>query len=140
MIDLGHLWLQGRRWRYRWLFRLHHQAFDLSEIVGLRDRLRCPECRAVGTWKPHGGWLDRGSRESGRRWLCKWCGLYIGIPLLGEAPCDRTGDIIIRQAWIGKHSWELWSDARHLEHPFKSSPQKALAGVSGYESANPWIG
>lgn len=49
-------------------------------VTKLRDRLRCPECKAVGTWKPHGGWWDRfryGDRPV-RRWLCKSCGFYIG--------------------------------------------------------------
>lgn len=57
-----------------------HEAFGALRWVGLRDRLRCPKCRAVGTWKPHGGWWDRwhdGDRPA-RRWMCKWCGYYIG--------------------------------------------------------------
>ncbi len=61
------------------LWIIKHQFYDFLQIIGMRDRLRCPECKAVGTWKPHGGWLDD-SRASGRRWICKWCGLYIGIP------------------------------------------------------------
>src|SRR5256885_1596194 len=47
----------------------------------LRDRLRCPKCQAVGTYKPHGGWWDRIKGEDVRRvrrWLCKWCGWYRG--------------------------------------------------------------
>lgn len=55
-----------------------HQLWDFSRLLGLRDRLRCPECRAVGTWKPHGGWLDREDTRKVRRWMCKWCGLYQG--------------------------------------------------------------
>ena len=57
-----------------WVFK--HQLFDLLRIVGLRDRLRCPECKAVGTWKPHSGWLDREDVRKVRRWLCKYCGHY----------------------------------------------------------------
>lgn len=62
---------------------MKHFLFDLLRIVGLRDRLRCPRCKAVGTWKPHGGWLDREDRRGVRRWMCKWCGLYRG-PERGE--------------------------------------------------------
>ena len=58
-------------------------------LVGIRDRLRCPKCKAVGTWKPHGGWLDNfvawkwnfaAMLPAGvgvltaRRWVCKYCG------------------------------------------------------------------
>lgn len=55
------------------IFWAKHQLFDFLRIIGIRDRLRCPYCKAVGTWKPHGGWLDFGDKER-RRWLCKWCG------------------------------------------------------------------
>lgn len=72
-----------------------HQCFDTLMLVGLRDRLRCPNCEAVGTWKPHGGWCDllsdclpnektkkffallakTGARyATERRWVCKYCG------------------------------------------------------------------
>ena len=71
---------------------IKHQYFDALMLVGLRDRLRCPKCSAVGTYKPHGGWCDkfndwrtayRGLREAfmrgaqyatTRRWVCKYCG------------------------------------------------------------------
>jgi len=55
-----------------------HQLADFLRLVGMRDRLRCPRCRKVGTWKPHGGWLDREDGRKVRRWLCKWCGHYVG--------------------------------------------------------------
>ena len=67
-----------------------HQLYDFSRLIGLRDRLRCPECKAVGTYKPHGGWLDfKDKRQTyldrgvyvarkKRRWMCKWCGGYRG--------------------------------------------------------------
>ena len=60
-----------------------HQLVDFSRLIGLRDRLRCPKCKAVGTWKPHGGWLDLEDSEGNRRWLCKWCGYY-RHPVLSE--------------------------------------------------------
>lgn len=76
---------------FRWTFwqTVKHQFFDFLALMGLRDRLRCPQCKAVGTWKPHGGWIDNVSpsthrlwrnlprftaRATNRRWLCKYCG------------------------------------------------------------------
>lgn len=57
-----------------------HTFWTLTGLVGLRDRLRCPSCTAVGTWKPHGDPLSRiryGDRPV-RRWMCKFCGRYEG--------------------------------------------------------------
>lgn len=57
-----------------------HELVGALRFIGMRDRLRCPGCRKVGTWKPHGTFWDRwreGDRPV-RRWLCKWCGLYVG--------------------------------------------------------------
>ena len=58
------------------MFAFWHQIADLSRIFGIRDRLRCHVCDAVGTWKPHGGWIDvwLGDNAGVRRWMCKWCG------------------------------------------------------------------
>jgi rubredoxin len=69
----------------------------LGIVTTLRDRFRCPRCKAVGTFKPHGGVVDefaarwngevviKREAEAGeigirrvRRWLCKFCGLYYG--------------------------------------------------------------
>ena len=78
---------------------LLHELASLSRFVGLRDRLRCPRCRSVGTWKPHGGWFDFEDDRKVRRWLCKWCGLYRGPE--GE-----------KQAVVaGRGFWELEEDA-----------------------------
>lgn len=69
-----------RRWgeRLRLLPPIHALWYALR-WVGIRDRLRCPDCKAVGTWKPHG---TRSARRNGdrpaRRWLCKYCGHYEG--------------------------------------------------------------
>lgn len=67
-------------WRAR--FRLNvvvHEAWSSLRFVGMRDRLRCPRCTAVGTWKPHGYWsAKRAGDRPVRRWLCKCCGLYNG--------------------------------------------------------------
>src|SRR5207253_1087306 len=79
---------------------LWHQCADILRVFGLRDRLRCPHCGAVGTWKPHGGWLDFSDKRRVRRWLCKWCGWYEGPegrgalcePNLNKGCWDFKGD------------------------------------------------
>lgn len=76
--------MTGRRFRDT---VLGHELLYALRVLGLRDRYRCPECRAVGTWKPHGGLLDRiydrATRQElptrpVRRWVCKFCGRYEG--------------------------------------------------------------
>lgn len=80
----------------------------LGIVTRLRDRKRCPRCEAVGTFKPHGGAVDtwvaqwhgetviRRERKHGeigireaRRWLCKFCGYYIGAEGVIQAFVDR---------------------------------------------------
>lgn len=66
--------------RFRITPGIHDLWFAATHWTGLRDRMRCPNCRAVGTWKMHGSLLERwiyGDIKV-RRWLCKWCGHYIG--------------------------------------------------------------
>jgi len=53
-------------------------ADALLRVTRLRDRLRCPCCTAVGTFKPHGTRFDRKDLRDVPRWLCKWCGYYLG--------------------------------------------------------------
>ena len=95
-----------------------HQFFDFLRLVGLRDRLRCPHCAAIGTWKPHGGWLDQSDERKVRRWLCKWCGWYVGPEGQGfggysqsesrwETPWDKgleklTPELAVRKSRISK--------------------------------------
>lgn len=59
-------------------FAIKHEFFDALRFVRLRDRLRCPKCTAVGTWKPHGGRWDNADQRRVRRWMCKYCGHYEG--------------------------------------------------------------
>lgn len=53
--------------------------FLITYYSGLRDRLRCPRCTAVGTWKMHGTWWERWRYGdiALRRWGCKFCGHWI---------------------------------------------------------------
>lgn len=56
-----------------------HELGDALRWLGLRDRLRCPTCGSVGTYKPYGALLDRRKpNRPNRCWLCKWCGHYVG--------------------------------------------------------------
>lgn len=99
--------------------------FALTYWTGLRDRLRCPKCQAVGTWKMHGTWLERWMFKdiSVRRWLCKWCGHYIG-------PAGRT---VAFPDLTGMKVWRLPEDG--LER--QSTPAEVLKEHKG---AQPWHG
>ncbi len=59
----------------------------------LRDRLRCPDCGAIGTYKPHGTWFDRQDLRDAPRWLCKWCGYYVGPEGATTALLDPDGRV-----------------------------------------------
>lgn len=76
-LSAWHPLTRRERWR---LFAPVHEAWFLTYYIGVRDRLRCPQCRAVGTWKPHGSQIERHFYGDipVRRWLCKWCGYYNG--------------------------------------------------------------
>ncbi len=83
------------RERLRLLPPIHEIAVALH-WTPIRDRLRCPSCKAVGTWKPHGSLVARWIYKdiSVRRWLCKWCGYYTG----------PRGRVV---AYLGEKVWEL---------------------------------
>lgn len=102
-------------------FALWHQLWDFARLLGLRDRLRCPRCRAVGSYKPHGGWLDTGDKRGIRRWLCKWCGYYhdaIRVALCG----------------VGDGQWEFCWELTNW-----NTPQEAVLSVFG-RPVSPWAG
>jgi hypothetical protein len=88
----------------RWLLNpLVHGFYDALRLVGMRDRMRCPKCRAVGTWKPHGGLFDVHDKRRVRRWMCKWCGFYVGPEAI-----DRVH--------IGEGVWELGAGRTPQSH------------------------
>jgi hypothetical protein len=128
-------------WERVRLFPLVHEAWSLTRVAGLRDRLRCPDCRRVGTWKPHGGVVDAlvdwkdlrtGRMDHGlyrrlrttRRWLCKWCGHY-------------TGPEGAMRGWPSpvEGCWVLGIDE---DEPPGLTPEDAVAEMLG--SVNPWRG
>lgn len=103
--------------------KVRHQLDDFLRLVGMRDRLRCPFCESVGTWKAHGGWLDRADERRVRRWLCKWCGVYVGPEGM-------------KQAGIGANAfWELQNDVRE---PVRVPKDVMNAGYGRF--VNPWNG
>lgn len=123
---------EGSRWRAltrreRWLtLALVHEVLALSHWTGIRDRLRCPECKSVGTWKMHGAVLYRWIYKdiSVRRWLCKWCGHYIA----------RKGAVVAYPDLKGSGVWAL----PELGVPRQPTPAEALRESLG--KCWPWLG
>ena len=110
-----------------WHLVVWHQIADLMRIIGLRDRLRCPECAAVGTWKPHGGWLDGRESRFARRWMCKWCGHYRGPQGIQRVfPSPERG------------CWMLES-AVGPDLPLRPTP-RAVLEASAIPKVRPWFG
>lgn len=113
------------RERFRLLPGLHDLLFVLSYYTTIRDRLRCPNCRAVGTWKMHGSLIERWFHGDipVRRWLCKWCGHYTG-------PRGRT------VAYVDHHSnnWALPEPPA----PRQATPLEAFSKIMG--KTWPWYG
>lgn len=105
-------------------FPLH----DIQEVF--RGRYRCPRCKSVGTWNPHGGLVDaRRDLRHVRRWMCKWCGLYRGPEGWNEVVADLTVDMsVYGPQFEGKRGvWQLVKDAA----PGSTTPQKCLAEHMG---------
>lgn len=113
---------RDNRWRFRGTL-IGHELFAALRLVGMRDRLRCPDCRAVGTWKPHGGWYDRrhGDTRAVRRWMCKCCGRYEGPEGVRRVRPNAT-----RGYW----------DFVHGDDEFGQTPKQMLADVKLW----PWVG
>jgi hypothetical protein len=96
--------LRPLRFRERLLlFPPIHATAYAFRWVGLRDRLRCPLCKAVGTWKPHGTLSARWIHHDRpvRRWLCKWCGHYLGPE--GALHCFPD---LTRGCWVLPHPFD----------------------------------
>ncbi len=111
--------------RFRILPGVHDLWFVLTYYTGLRDRLRCPSCKAVGTWKMHGSLVERWIYKdiAVRRWLCKWCGHYIG-------PRGRTVAYLATESMV----WALPEPGVERE----ATPAETLREAMG--KAWPWKG
>lgn len=116
-----------------------HELAGALRFVGLRDRLRCPECNKVGTWKPHGDlwsrWRDKD--RSVRRWLCKWCGYYVGPEGHVYAfPSKITGAWAL-PGWThasGRSEGDQFEDL-----PIEKTPSEVVEDYYG-RPVNPWAG
>jgi hypothetical protein len=119
----------GRSDRAR-LSPLIHAAVYALRWIGLRDRLRCPQCRAVGTFKPHGTVSARLIHKDRpvRRWMCKWCGLYIGPEGVMRVFPDPT-----RNCWVLPHPWDP-------ESPEEPGPTPADVVAEALDRSWPWYG
>lgn len=122
----------------------HDLAMFVTRATGTRDRLRCPECKSVGTWKPHDGWVDslwtwaehlvgKGITShlpprGVRRWLCKWCGHYVGPEGTLRAFVDHD-----RGTWVLPRPYD--PDSPELPG---ETPSEALEAVMG--KTWPWKG
>lgn len=111
----------------------HEVASAVTKWTGVRDRLRCPVCRAVGTFKMHGSLFDqwRWKDRKARRWICKWCGYYIGPEGARLAwPSAITGAWQIR---------DLVEDPRDEPRPVPADYMPMSASKPG-RRVNPWKG
>jgi hypothetical protein len=108
---------------------LHDILISRPFIWYFRDRLRCPTCRKVGTWKPRGPVGRADGRIIKRRWLCKWCGAYDG-----EGERD-TGAFInkVKGYWDIRscHSDESWPQVEWRKPPHNRPEDVAC---------DPWLG
>lgn len=97
----------------------------------IRNRLKCPTCWRIGTYKPRGAVMRGRGALAGtiirRRWLCKWCGLYVSDhpdepkqtafidktvgawALMSENPPDVTtiGDDPLTPARLMTETWKI---------------------------------
>lgn len=97
-------------------------------VTGMRDRLRCPSCASVGTYKPRGSGMDRWLGKDTRavhRWLCKFCGFY------------RGPEKDVSKAYpSSKGQWQLEDDGTLLR-----TPKEALQlAYKPYTAPWPWRG
>lgn len=117
--------LTGRE-RFRLLPGVHDLWFVLTYWTGVRNRMRCPKCHAVGTWKMHGSLLERKifGDIAVRRCLCKWCGYYTGP----RGRVTAYPDMVETSAWA-------------LPEPGKDrqpTPMEAIKDSLG--NVWPWVG
>ena len=115
-------------------FLIYHFLLSLTNFVGMRDRLRCPRCKAVGTYKPHGGLLldfDRNYRVA--RIMCKWCGYYRDKNGVDQAYADKFLKHWTLRRFQKEPDWVLKWGTSYL-----TTPQEIIEN-SGH-NINPWEG
>ena len=129
-----------------------HEAAYALRYVGLRGRLTCPDCAAVGTFKPHGGMIDwlhdlavgRRDTRTARRWLCKFCGVYLSRT---EGRNRAFPDLNPAKKWWVLPATTTGDDPEAVADG--PTPRDALIGVFGsvvndagrtVPAVNPWMG
>lgn len=115
------------RERFRILPVVQDLWFAATHWTGVRDRMRCPSCKAVGTWKMHGSLLERWIYKDihVRRWLCKWCGYFTSARGRVVAYMDPE-----------THVWALPVDGV----PRGSTNKELLWTASEGKKVWPWVG
>ena len=83
-------------------------------LTGMRERMRCPACQAVGTYKLHPPCVGSRGQPRPFRWLCKWCGFYKGPEGKGRLCYPSRSERV----------WAFFDDA--LLDTSKETPQDVL--------------
>lgn len=95
-------------------------------VTRLRDRLRCPVCSAVGTFKLHAPTKDANGGNVPWRWLCKFCGYY--------KSSEKSGMLCYPSR--SQKCWVFFTDGHPDE--LKLTPREALSETLG--TVWPWRG
>lgn len=111
--------------------------FLATYYTGLRDRMRCPRCTSVGTWKMHGTWWERWRYGdiALRRWGCKYCGHWIVKGWV--SPTGQVRDGRIQAFPLSQDGLRVWAypDPSIMREP---TPAEALFASMG--RTWPWNG
>jgi len=111
--------------------------FLAAYYTGLRDRMRCPRCTSVGTWKMHGTWFERWRWGDVplRRWGCKFCGHWIAKGWVSPRGDVRSGRI---QAFpLSQEGLRVWA---YPDPNIEREPTPAEALFADMGRTWPWNG
>jgi hypothetical protein len=111
--------------------------FLITYYTGLRDRLRCPRCTAIGTWKMHGTWYERWRYGdiALRRWGCKYCGHWVAKGWVSPKGQVRSGRI---QAFpLSREGLRVWA---YPDPSVEREPTPAETVHQGMGRCWPWAG
>lgn len=115
--------------RLIWLFLI---------VTRLRDRLRCPNCKAVGTYKLHapGPGYPQGVPW---RWLCKWCGWYRDEDKSGLL-CYPSSSKKCWVFYLDKHEENLIVSEFYTMKPRPPAEVLEVYNELAYSNVWPWRG
>ncbi len=111
--------------------------FLATYYTGLRDRMRCPNCKAVGTWKMHGTWWERWrfGDIALRRWGCKYCGHWIAKGWV--SPTGQVRDGRIQAFPLSQGGLKVWA---YPDPSIEREPTPAEALCASMGRTWPWNG